>query len=227
MQDRCYTCFRPKINCFCSRITPVDTGVKFVFLLHPKEAYRQKTGTGRLATLSLTDAELIVGIDFTDNARVNELISGRDGNAGYGAGAGYYPVVLYPAANALSADSPALRETLGNRKLLVLVIDATWFFARKMLKASANLSSLQALSFRAGYRSVFEIKRQPAPECLSTIESAYYLVRELKAAGLARAEADESGLMRVFREMVDYQLAREQERHEAEAAALYPDLFDR
>lgn len=215
------------MNCFCSRITPIETDVKFVFLLHPKEAYHQKTGTGRLAAISLSGAEIVVGIDFTDNARVNELISGRDGSAAYGDGAGYYPVVLYPAENSLSADSPALRAALGTRKLLVVVIDATWFFARKMLKASVNLAGLPTVSFRAEYRSVFEIKRQPAPECLSTIESAHYLIRELKAAGIANPLADESGLMRVFREMVRYQLAREQERHEEEAAALYPDLFDR
>lgn len=198
-----------------------------MFLIHPKEAYRQKTGTGRLAALSLSDAELIIGIDFTDNQRVNELISGRDGNEGYGEGAGYYPVVLYPAENSLSADSTALRESLGERRLLVLIVDATWFFARKMLKASANLAGLPTLSFSAGYRSVFEIKRQPAPECLSTIESAHYLISELKAAGIANPLADESRLMRIFREMVHYQLDREQERHEAEAMDLYPELFDR
>ncbi len=226
MQERCYRCFRPLINCFCPRIVPIETNVKFVFLLHPKEAYHQKTGTGRLAALSLSGAEIIVGIDFTENTRVRELTSGRNGNEGYGDGAGYYPVVLYPSADSLSADSPALRTALGERKLLVIVIDATWFFARKMLKASANLTSLPTVSFRAEYRSVFEIKRQPSPECLSTIESAHYLIRELKAAGIANPEADESGLMRVFREMVRYQLAREQERHEAEAAALYPELFD-
>ena len=43
--------------------------------MHPKEAYKQKTGTGRLAHLTLEDSEIIVGVDFTDNPRLNTLIT--------------------------------------------------------------------------------------------------------------------------------------------------------
>lgn len=215
MSDKCYRCFRPVSSCYCEDIVPVDPGVKFAFLMHPREAYRQKTGTGRLASLSLVGSEIIVGIDFTDNARLNALI----------ADPAYAPFVLYPADNARFTDSPEFRAEIGGRTLLVIVIDATWFFAKKMLKASKNLHALPALSFVAPYRSRFEFKAQPHPACLSTIESAYYLVNELRTAGIARAEADPEPLMTVFRKMIDFQLACEQSRHEAEAAALHPGFF--
>ena len=55
----------------CDMIIPADTGIKFVFLMHPKEAYHQKTGTGRLTNISLCDSEIIIGIDFSENARLN------------------------------------------------------------------------------------------------------------------------------------------------------------
>lgn len=211
MFTRCYRCFRPISSCLCDEIAPVETGIKFVFLMHPKEAYRQKTGTGRLSALSLADSEIIIGIDFSHNARLNELLSGK------GAGEGLFPVVLYPSRDAFFTDSPSFREAIGNQRLMVILVDATWFFARKMVKLSANLHNLPKVSFKAPYRSQFEFKRQPAPECLSTIESTYYLLEELKEAGIARPEADVTPLMRTFRHMVSYQLSREQERHEAEA----------
>lgn len=218
MFRRCYRCYRPVESCFCNRIQPADTGIKFVLLMHPKEAYRQKTGTGRLTALSLKEAEIIIGIDFTNNNRLNELINDTET---------YFPVLLYPAKDAYFTDTPTFRDAIGKRKLLVIVVDATWFFAHKIVVLSGNLHTLPKLSFKNAYRSQFEFKRQPAPECLSTIESTYYLVEELKAAGIANPDADVSGMMRTFHDMVHYQLAREQERLEALSAAENPELFDR
>ncbi|HPO02271.1 MAG TPA: DTW domain-containing protein, partial [Treponemataceae bacterium] len=66
MFKRCYRCYKPQKACLCDYIRPIDTGIKFVLLMHPKEAYQQKTGTGRLASQSLIDSEILIGIDFTD-----------------------------------------------------------------------------------------------------------------------------------------------------------------
>ncbi|MCF6334152.1 MAG: DTW domain-containing protein [Spirochaetales bacterium] len=41
---RCLKCFRPIQNCYCKNITPIDTGIKFVFLMHPHEAKKHRTG---------------------------------------------------------------------------------------------------------------------------------------------------------------------------------------
>ena len=198
--NKCYKCFRPLKTCYCKYITPVDTGCKFVFLMHPKEAYRQKTGTGRLASLSITDSEIIIGIDFTHSKRLNQLISGA------GAFAHYFPIVLFPSTDARFTDSPSFTEVVGEKKLLIILIDATWFFAEKMMKLSTNLHSIPKLSFKKAYRSEFDIKLQPDPACLSTIESAFYLIEELKAAGVVNKAVDQSGLMNVFHEMVEFQL---------------------
>lgn len=206
--NKCYKCFRPIKSCYCKNIVPVDTGVKFVFLMHPKEAYRQKTGTGRLASLSLIDSEIIIGIDFSQNERLNNLISGQ------GEFSSFFPVVLYPSKDAYFTDTPSFQKAIGDKKLLVIVVDATWFFAGKMVKLSTNLHHLPKLSFKNEYRSQFIIKLQPNPACLSTIESAYYLIEELKKAGIANPEADQSGLMAVFHQMVEFQQQCTQARHE-------------
>ena len=220
MSEKCYKCFRPVKTCYCSSIRPVETGVKFVFLMHPKEAFKQKTGTGRLASLTLLDSEILIGIDFTKNERLNALISGK------GEFSRYFPVVLYPAKEAWFTDTPAFRKSIGDRQLLVIVVDATWFFAQKMVKLSTNIHNLPKISFKNEYRSQFVIKQQPDPACLSTIESSYYLLEELKNAGIANKDADQSGLMDVFFRMIEFQQLCTQSRHEAEAAELDPGLFD-
>lgn len=218
--NKCYKCFRPVKSCYCKDITPIDTGIKFVLLMHPKEAFKQKTGTGRLTALSLIDSEIIIGTDFTRHKRVNALISG------VGEFAQYYPVLLFPSKDACFADTPSLRQAIGSKKLMVLLVDATWFLAQKMLKFSKNLMHLPKLSFKNEYRSQFHIKLQPDPSYLSTIESTCYLINELKTAGIARSDADPAGLMSVFQKMVTFQQRCTQMRHEEETIALHPELFD-
>jgi len=42
--------------------------------MHPKEYKREKIGTGLMTQLQLENSEIIVGIDFTNNKRVNEIL---------------------------------------------------------------------------------------------------------------------------------------------------------
>ena len=70
MSERCQKCFRPQAFCLCAYTREIDTGIKFVFLMHPKEQRRQRTGTGRLSHISLKNAETLVGVDFTQNQRL-------------------------------------------------------------------------------------------------------------------------------------------------------------
>lgn len=227
MYNRCYSCFRPIKHCLCPEVTVIDPGVTFLFLMHPKEAYQQKTGTGRLCALSLAESEILVGIDFTDHPRLLELTSGRDGSKPYGDGKQYYPVVLFPSEQALTAGDPRLHSRIRRKKLLVIVLDATWFFAKKMWKLSRSLHDLPCLSFERAYRSNFIFKRQPSPEYLSTIESVACLIRELKEAGCTPPETDETPLLRLFNIMVQFQLSCEQARNEKQARNLHPELFKR
>lgn len=203
--NKCYKCFRPLKSCYCKYIKEINTGVKFVFLMHPKEAYHQKTGTGRLSHLSLPESEIIIGINFTKNKRLLTLLSDSH----------YYPVLLYPDENAWTASKEGFKDAIGEKQLLVVVVDATWACAKKMLKLSPNLHTLPKLSFRAGYRSQFEFKQQPAEECLSTIESCYYLIKELSSVGIVADDINPEPLMSVFKTMIKYQLESERQRLDA------------
>ena len=72
----CYRCRRPAVVCLCAHITTRATRTRFVLLTHPMEAKKEKNGSGRVAHLSLSNSEIVVGVDFTDDPRVNELIAG-------------------------------------------------------------------------------------------------------------------------------------------------------
>lgn len=202
MSERCVRCFRPVSNCLCPYTAEIDAGVKFVFLTHPKEARRQRTGTGQLAHICLKDSEVLVGIDFTKNTRLSQLLSDP----------AYFPALLYPGDGAWTAQKPGFREAVSGRRILALVIDATWFCSRKVIEHSPNLLKLPRLSFSGNYRSIFTIKREPKPECISTIETCYYLIKELQDASLADRRAEPEPLMNVFKQMIRAQILAENER---------------
>ncbi|MFA6890642.1 MAG: tRNA-uridine aminocarboxypropyltransferase [Sphaerochaetaceae bacterium] len=198
MSEMCYRCYKPKNNCLCPYITETDTGVKFVILMHPKEAYHQRTGTGRLTALSLKNSEIRIGIDFTDDEKLNGMLCDSR----------YQPFLLFPGKDFQTAET--LQEIPG-KQLLVVVIDGTWPCAKKILRLSSNLRMLPTLSFSGNYRSAFAFKREPSEECLSTIESCYYLVRELQRFSKAK-QCDVSSMLTVFSKMVEHQIVSEKRR---------------
>ncbi|MCR5289017.1 MAG: DTW domain-containing protein [Treponema sp.] len=204
MGERCYRCLRPVANCFCKYIQEFDPGMKFVFLMHPKEAKHERTGTGRLAQISMTGAELLIGLEFAHNKRLQELLSDPQ----------YFPVLLYPGENAWNGKKEGFAESVGNKKLLVIVLDATWFCSRKLIEHNPQLLLLPRVSFYGDYRSIFTFKREPRPEYISTIESCYYLIKELQPIGVANPAADPECLMTVFKKMIQFQLQAENERIE-------------
>jgi DTW domain-containing protein YfiP len=196
-REECYVCRRAKKNCLCGGAKPFATKTRFIILMHTKEAHKQRTGTARLAKMCLTNAELIIGTDFTSHEHVNALIQDP----------AYSPFVLYPGPQAVSFGSLAEEFRRGEKIPLVFVIDGTWRGAQRVLRKSRNVSALPRLSFSGSYASQFKIKKQPRPHCVSTIEAVYYLCKEAQAAGYEDLKGQEENLMAMFRELVDTQLS--------------------
>lgn len=208
MSERCFKCFKPKSVCLCKYGKNLDTGIKFVFLMHPKEFRRQRTGTGYLSHLCLKDSEVIVGLDFLQNKRLSQLLANPQ----------YFPVLMYPGQDAITAKSIGQKLNskggAGNydKKLLILILDATWFCSKKMLQHNPFLLELPKLSFEGSYQSIFTFKREPSPECISTIECCYYIIKEFQAEGFVDKALDPEPLMNIFKAMIKLQLTAENER---------------
>lgn len=164
--------------------------------MHPKEYKKEKNGTGRMTKLQLENSEIIVGVDFTDNIRVNQILKKENANS----------FLLYPGKesfNLSTGQSSEMNSLMGNNPHL-FILDGTWPCARKMLKLSKNLQALKRISFDNKIQSKFFIKQQPEPLCLSTIESVYTVLNLLKKGNFEQCETE--NFLTPFKKMIDYQL---------------------
>jgi len=164
--------------------------------MHPKEYKKEKNGTGHMTKLQLENSEIIVGVDFTDNTRVNEILT-EDKNGSF---------LLYPGKDNFNLSirkSSEINSFMGNNPHIFL-LDGTWPCARKMLKLSKNLQKLKRVSFDNKIKSKFIIKQQPEALCLSTIESVYTVLNLLKEGDLEQCET--KGFLIPFEKMIEYQL---------------------
>ena len=202
MSDRCIRCFKPETNCLCKYTKEIDSNIKFIFLMHPKEAKRQRTGTGYISHITLKDSEIIIGLDYSKNERLQSLLKDPQ----------YFPVMMFPGEDAWSAKKEGFSQVLGNKKLLVLILDATWFCAKKIIDHNPFLLELPKFSFYGSYQSIFTFKKEPKPEYISTIESCYYLIKEMQDQNLIDKNIDPEPLMNVFKRMIVVQLTAENER---------------
>lgn len=174
----------------------MPTRTRFVFLMHPKEFKREKAATGRLTHLCLPNSVLHMGLGFDADEAVQALI--RDPR--------HYPVLLYPGADARNLSTGGLTAAdLGDRQLVVLVLDATWAGARKMLRLSPSLQRLPRVVFNASSLSRYVIKQQPQAGCLSTLEATHEVLVALAQAGLDQYPLPDQ-LLGLFQRMQDFQI---------------------
>ncbi len=162
--------------------------------MHPKEYKKEKNGTGQMTKLQLENAEIIVGVDFTNNNRVNEILDKENS------------FLLYPGKdnfNLSTKESSEISAFMGNNPY-IFILDGTWPCARKMLKLSKNLQKLKRVSFDNEIKSKFIIKQQPIPLCLSTIESVYTLLNLLIEGNLEHC--DTKKFLLPFEKMIEYQV---------------------
>jgi DTW domain-containing protein YfiP len=123
-------------------------------------------GTARMAHLSLPSSTLRVGIDFARDPVVRATV----GSAG--------TYVLYPGDDALD-----VRELAAGAIRTLVVLDGTWANAATLLKANPPLRALPRVAFTPARPSEYRIRRQPAAECLSTIEALAEVLHVLEPDG--------------------------------------------
>jgi DTW domain-containing protein YfiP len=148
--------------------------------MHPKEYKKEKNGTGHMTKLQLENSEIIVGVDFTNNKHVNEILTNEKNSS----------FLLYPGEDSFNLStrkSSEINSFMGDNPH-IFILDGTWPCARKMLKLSTNLQQLKRVSFDNKIKSKFILKQQPEPLCLSTIESVYTVINLLKEGDLEQCD---------------------------------------
>jgi DTW domain-containing protein YfiP len=181
----CERCRRPTSVCYCAHLVSLPTRTRVVLLQHPRERH-VPIGTARLAHLCLPDSALHVGVDFDDDQQVRAALAG-DGRPTY---------LLFPGADALD-----LAEARPEGPITLVVVDGTWWQARKLLKRNAALRALPQLRFTPPAPSNYRIRREPADHCVATVEAL-----ALVLGALEEDPARFASLLRPFEQMIDTQL---------------------
>jgi DTW domain-containing protein YfiP len=192
----CISCFQPPFGCYCDDVQSFDPKIKFVILIHPIEV-RRRIATGRMSHLCLKNSVLIRGEDYSNEVRVNAIVNDPSNHC----------VMLYPGKT--SANLTDLTETTRgalfppNKNLVVFVIDGTWASARKMVRLSENIRNLPRVCFTPVRPSEFRVRKQPAAQCVSTIEAIHHMIELIGSTrGYDLASGAHENMLDVFRKMV-------------------------
>lgn len=178
----------------CEHINPLDTKTKFIILMHPKEYRKTKNGTGHFTNKSLRNSEIYIGIDFTENKKINEILNNKNNEC----------FILYPGEESIKLNSEKLETS---KNIILFIIDSTWACSKKMLRLSTNLENLKRVSFQSNKVSNFRIKMQPKDYCLSTIESTQFILELLNKQNIENINENLlKNFTKPFDKMVNYQL---------------------
>jgi len=163
--------------------------------MHPKEFRKTKNNTGKITSLSLPNSEIHVGIDFTNNEKINALIHNSNNNC----------FVLYPSDTSIKLNYERVEEK--GKNIIIFIIDSTWPCSNKMLRLSQNINQLKKVSFEHTKISQYKFKTQPNELSLSTIESTLCILELLNEQKVEKIEDFKlEGFLEPFNQMIKYQM---------------------
>lgn len=168
-REFCYRCHKPRVTCVCATVPRVENRTGIYILQHPRERFHP-IGTARFARLGLTNAHVEVHFtEMEDEAPIRRRLPEGIG-------------VLYP--------SPDSRDLLGtspaDRPRDLLILDGTWSQASSLYRANPWIADLPHFRLYPSSPSLYQIRKSPRRDYVSTIESILHALRALEpdTAGL-------------------------------------------
>lgn len=187
----CAGCARPRSVCLCATIAVKSTRTRVVILQHPRES-DVPINTARLVELQLENAERHVAVRLDEAPALRARLSDAQAPA----------ILLYPGEGARD-----LAEQPPTGPVTLVVLDGTWWQARKLFRQNPELGRLPRYSLSPSAPSRYRIRREPALHCISTIEAIAEALSLLEPGGFER-----ESLLGPFDAMVEQQLAYARER---------------
>ncbi len=213
----CYSCFRKENLCICrlcERVLLENTHSKekivlkdglHVSILQDRDEFRRKLGSAHIARNIVENCDVVwrdcswpnaLSVPRLEVPRTSVAVTEDENKE-------YEMVLLWPSEN-----GQAYKKRNVNKKTHIIVLDSTWYKAKRMYNRIPWLKDLPCISLQnIKKESMYEpIRKQPFRDALSTAES---IALALKEFGNADAE-----LINVaFSEMIREQL-QEEKRHE-------------
>jgi DTW domain-containing protein YfiP len=168
--DACPACLRPREQCFCGKISPVDNHTAVLILQHPREQ-RKVLNSALLSVTALENAALRVGLSWPNlSAALGQKTSP----------ASWAVCTLDPHNQSAAPFSVTDRK---NRPVSdigviqgVVVLDGSWKQAKSMWWRNSWLLKLARIHLNPPRPSA---RRQSRPEALSTAEALAMTLRYL------------------------------------------------
>jgi DTW domain-containing protein YfiP len=176
----CTQCLKPVPLCLCAELRPIENRIELLILQHPQEQDRE-LGTARLLALQLRHATLRVGLSCPSLARA----LGRPADPKRWA-------VLYlgaeneevPAGEIVVVDSRGAPLPLARSDAIdgIVVLDGSWSQAKTLWWRNPWVLKCRRLVLRPLQPSLYaELRREPRPAALSTLEAAAFALARLEA----------------------------------------------
>ena len=181
---QCSRCLRPQTHCLCALIPQLDSRTRVLLLQHPSEV-GHALNTARLADLGLLNAELRVGEVFEDLATLLNP-------------PGYQARLLFPGEGAQLIDTAEPSDE--SLPWLLVVPDATWRKARKLLHLNPLLAQLPRVTLPEGAVSRYRLRKAPGPGALSTLEAI------VQALEILETPTSFTPLLRPFEALIEGQI---------------------
>lgn len=194
-RSTCERCRKAVATCYCMALKPFESPIEFVILQHFAE-FHNPIATGRMANLAMTNSRLFVGREFGGDARIDALIAGKSRRN----------LLLYPGRDAQPLEDviDELSEP-GAKPPVFWILDAKWSQASKFLRLSPNVKQIPMVKFAPPRASTFQIRKQPKPAYVSTIETAFLVIdKYIQQQGLDFQA--HHALLEVFQYLVQQQL---------------------
>ncbi len=167
MSRYCPVCGKAKSACLCPWITPIKTDIELCVLQHSSEV-KKAIGTARILSLSLPNAQLFIGEDFSEHVELNAIL--KDSNR--------HCALLYPSEAAISIAD--WQNTQFDSKInTIILLDGTWKKAFKIWQLSKNLQALPSIRLDEGLIGQYRIRKSPKSDGLSTVEAGFHVLSAL------------------------------------------------
>ena len=223
----CYSCFRREHLCICKlceRVLLEKTRSKeklvlkdglHVSILQDRDEFRRKLGSAHIARNIVENCDVVwrdcswpnaltvpkLEVPVSASTAVTEEFDGDEGHEEY------EMVVLWPSEDAISIKEYKNRN-LNKKKTHMVVLDSTWYKARRMYNRIPWLKDLPSISLQnIENESMYKpIRKQPFRDALSTAES---IALALKEFGNEDAELVNIAFSEMIREQLE-----EEKRHD-------------
>lgn len=159
---RCAACMLPPERCICALRPQLVAGVSFCLLMHRLEPLKP-TNTGRLIAECLADTRAYVWSRTEPDQGLLDLLQDPQ----------WQPLLVFPGEYAADGQAVCHQiEAAEGKRPLLIIIDATWNQARKMVRMSPWLRALPLLHVQPQQVSRYRLRRSCQAEHLCTAEVA-------------------------------------------------------